>query len=379
MNREHLQKNDRERRGARTAIRLVPGDALTGGELAAWSKWQRANPALSSPYFRPEFTQAVAAVRRDVEVAVLEDDAGLAGFFPFQRSRLNFGRPPGGRLSDFHGVVLRAGATASAADLLRACGLNAWDFTHLPAEQTEFAACFDRVEGSPYLDLSGGFDAYAEACRSRGSRIVRDILKKRCKLDSDVGPVRFEPDVRDPGLLRRLMDCKSQQYRRTGVGDVFAFPWTVALLERLFDVRTEPFCGRLSALYAGDDIVAMHFGIQTQTVLHYWFPAYATAFKQYSPGLVLLLEVARHAAPPGPQMSGIRRLDLGKGDERYKRRLASGELQVAAGSVEASRLLRGVRTCWRTTRGWLKSSRWGGPVRVSARIVRPVREWLSFR
>ena len=42
------------------------------------------NPQLDNPFFRPEFTQAVAAVRDDVEVAVLEIQQQPVGFFPYQ-------------------------------------------------------------------------------------------------------------------------------------------------------------------------------------------------------------------------------------------------------------------------------------------------------
>ena len=58
---------------------------LTKGEINAWSEIQRAEPQLASPYFRPEFTQSVATVREDVEVAVFSDGECPIGFLPFQR------------------------------------------------------------------------------------------------------------------------------------------------------------------------------------------------------------------------------------------------------------------------------------------------------
>ena len=73
-------------------------EILRPASLAAvhWQRWseiQAAEPALESPYFRPEFTQAVAQVRRDVEVAVMFEGSDAIAFFPFQRGPLNIGKP----------------------------------------------------------------------------------------------------------------------------------------------------------------------------------------------------------------------------------------------------------------------------------------------
>src|SRR2546423_471270 len=133
-------------------VTVLSANRLTPGHLAAWIRLQRADPALDSPFFRPEFTQAVAAVRKDVAVAVLEQDGELAGFFPFQRTRWNIGKPVGGPLSDFQGVVVRQGFVWSAEELVRGCGLAAWDFNHLLASQLPFQPYHCRTLPSPYLD-----------------------------------------------------------------------------------------------------------------------------------------------------------------------------------------------------------------------------------
>jgi len=355
-------------------IRIVVPAELTQQQLAAWNRWRRTDAALLSPYFHPEFTLAVAAVRNDVEVAVLEDEQGLAGFFPFQRSRLNFGRPVGGRLCDLHGVVTRPGVDWSAGTLIQECGLAGWDFTDVPTTQTPFAPHGRAVEPSGYLDLSRGFEAYVKERRQSGSRTIPQQQRKRRKMEREIGPLCFVRHVDDPHLLHTVMQWKSNQYRRTGFHDVFSNGWTVELLKRLHATQTESFRGVLSALYAGDHLVAAHFGMQTDDVLHYWFPTYDPQFHRYSPGRSLLLELARDL-----DQTGITRIDLGKGRETFKASLESAAFDVAAGSVVGNRVVGGVRRCWSQTRNWLKRSRWGAPARLSARLVRPVREWLSFR
>jgi CelD/BcsL family acetyltransferase involved in cellulose biosynthesis len=355
-------------------VRVVAPAELTEGELDLWKQWLSEDDVLRSPCFHPEFTRAIAAVRNDVRVAVLGDGDGPAAFFPFQHGRLGFGRPVGGRLCDFHGVITRPGFEFPANEFIRRAGLVAWDYTHLPVTLTAFAPHHVAVEPSGYLDLSRGFDAYVEERRQSGSKTIAKQQRKTRKMERELGPLRFEPDVADPEMLRTMMDWKSNQYWRTGIGDVFSFDWVVALLNRLHAMRTAEFRGKLSALYAGDNLLALHFGMQTETVLHYWFPVYDPAFQEFSPGIAMLLEIARDADD-----AGIRRIDLGKGNEDFKTSLRSAAFDVAAGSVGGGGMIGGARQCWSRTRNWLKSSPLGAPARASARLVRPLREWLSFR
>src|SRR5436190_15608567 len=86
-------------------VRLYVPTDLSPAQWERWSELQRENRGLQSPYFRPEFTQAVARVRSDVEVAVFQAHDQVVGFLPFQRGPLNMGKPVGGKLCDFHGCI----------------------------------------------------------------------------------------------------------------------------------------------------------------------------------------------------------------------------------------------------------------------------------
>lgn len=342
--------------------------------VARWTSWHQSSAALSSPYFHPAFATAVSEVRDDVHVAVVTDESGPAAFFPFQRGRLGFGRPVGGRLSDFHGPITKPGCNIAAGEVISGCNLAAWDFSHLPCAFESFTPYHSKVEPSPYIDLTAGYDAFINDRKAAGSVTVKQTLRKTRKIERELGPLRLEEDVRDPELLRTMMGWKSKQYAATGVSDVFAFDWTRELLENLLAIDDDDFGGRLSVLYAGDALTAIHFGIYSQNVLHYWFPVYDPAYGKYSTGLILLLELARSAAE-----QGLVRIDLGKGDEEYKHSLGAGSIPVAVGSVEANRWMRSARNCWRNTRGWLKASPLGAPARATAKVLRPVRDWLSFK
>jgi CelD/BcsL family acetyltransferase involved in cellulose biosynthesis len=162
---------------------------LTQDEMDAWSEIQRAEPLLASPYFRPEFTQAVSAVRNDVEVAVLRDGKRPIGFLPFHRSWRNVGHPVGGPLSDFHGLIAAATVECDPVDLLRSCRLTAWHFDNLVSTTETFSPFIRNNADSPYIDLSDGMDAYL-ARRKNGGRIMAEYRKKLCKLTRDIGRIR---------------------------------------------------------------------------------------------------------------------------------------------------------------------------------------------
>ncbi len=66
-------------------------------------------------------------------------------------------------------------------------------------------------------------------------------------------------------------------------------------------------------------------------MLHWWFPVYDPAYAQLAPGWILLRELV--AATPG---LGVRRIDLGRGDDEYKRRAKTGETLVSQAFITNS-------------------------------------------
>ena len=341
-------------------------EQLTADQLAAWSRFQSADPKLHSPYFRPEFAQAVETVRKDVEVAVLEVDGAPAGFWPFQRTRWNTAKPVGGRMSDFQGVVGQKGLRWNAEELIRGCGLAAWDFDHLLAWQQSFRANHWKTAPSPYMDLSGGFNCYRSTAHAQ---TISQALRKRRKLEREIGPLRLEAHTADPSIFKTLIYWKTKQYHSTGASNIFALGWTVALLENIFCQQHESFSGVLTALYAGEQLAAVHFGMRSKHVLHCWFPAYNQSLHRYSPGLVLWIELARSAAT-----LGIRRIDLGKGAEQYKSSLMSGSVDVAEGFVACRPMARFLRHGSRDARALVRSLRLGN----LARLLRRIHAWQSI-
>ncbi len=354
-------------------VSIVPGRQLTAEMCARWDEIQRSNSTLSNPFFRPELTQAVAAVRSDVYVAVIEGDGGIEGFFPYQRQGWSGARPVGGRLSDFQGLIVRSGFECDPRRLLQQCGLSSWRFDHLLPSQAGFQPYMWTYSASPYLDLSQGFAAY-EAERRQHTTEVAATKRRLAKLGREVGPIRLVWRSTDREALQTLMRWKSDQYIRTGLRDLFSFEWIRAFIDDLFE-RNEPgLAGMLSCLYAGDRLVAAHFGMSSHHVAHWWFPSYDREWSKYSPGRGLIYSMSEHA-----HEHGITRIDLGKGDEDYKFKMASGVDQVAEGSVDLRLSSRLLGRTWQTTRDWVKKSPLRGPTEVPLRWIRWMRDWLSFR
>lgn len=334
--------------GNRMEIRVIRGGAIDEALLNDWRRLQGSNPELVSPYFCPEFTACVARARPDVEIAVVSKRGETVCLFPFQRVGVGLGEPVGFPLSDYHGLICEPDFRIDPRVILKACSLKSWGYNHLPAAQTVFQAYHVRAAASPVMDLSSGFERYLEEAKDRAGEVAGAFRKLR-NLERDHGEVSFTYHVSDDGMLARLIEWKSDQYRRTRVQDRFAMPWFRKTVEHVFHCQSPGFAGVLSALRVGAEPVALHFGMRAGAVWHYWFPAYDPGYSKYSPGILLLLKMAEIA----PDM-GVRRIDLGKGDRvRYKDALKSYDVQLAMGRVELPSLGyygRMLRTCVRDVR-----------------------------
>jgi CelD/BcsL family acetyltransferase involved in cellulose biosynthesis len=317
-------------------ISVVHPCELGDPELASWRCFQRAQPALTSPFLSPEFTLAVGRLRRRARVAVLCDGPQVVGFFPFELRAFGVGVPIAGGMNGCQGLVHAPDLEWEPQQLLRASGLAVWEFDHLVDGQKPFERFHRRRHLSPIMDLNGGYDAYVARQRGKSSKptccgprmSLKELASKERRLARDVGDLRFVFESSDPQAFRTLMAWKTAQYHRTGGTDMFARGWVVGMLEGLLETRTDHFAGVLSALYAGDELVAVQFGLRCGSVLAGWHLAYNRALPRYSPGLIQILHLARAAAA-----CGIDRIDMGRGAAAYKAMFSSQDLFVAEGQV----------------------------------------------
>ena len=338
-------------------ISLISAEELDTSLIERWKQIQSSDETLRSPYYTPGFTRLVAQSGQAVQVAVMESNGAIEGFFPFQR--LSYGRliPVGGGLNDYHGMIACSGLAVDASSLLKACKGNYFAFNHLPLTQAVFAPFVREHSVSPVLELSGGWDAYVQRLcavqKTQSPGILSTIRASLKRLERDVGPVRFEMREKSVPVLEELMRLKSEQRARTigSQDDPFALPWVRQLMVNGLNLDAPGFEGAFSSMYAGDKLVAMHYGIRSHQTLHSWFPVFDPAYSYYQPGLILLKKIAETGA-----QEGLTLIDLGRGDAGYKMRFKTAEVSLGEGAVSRPALWAQTKLAIKTVKQTIKRS-----------------------
>lgn len=347
-----------------SSARTVAFDALSAHELDAWHRLRAANPQLDSPYFHPGFAAAVHDSGRAVQVIVCRDETGeVCALLPGHRDRTMM-RPVGWPGADFQGPILAPGTSFPPLEFL-IDGVRAFAFDHLLDTNADFTQWIETSRPSPFVDTTGGLAGYLGRASSSGKDNMGQARRRSAKAERTYGPVRFAADEVDEDALARVVALKRAQYAATGAKDYFDEPDRLDLLTRLMHTRDPAFAGILSTLYAGPHLLAAHFGIRSGNVLHWWFPVYDPEFSSLSPGWMLLRELV-DASPA----LGITRIDLGRGDDEYKRRAKTGEVMVSQGIVTRSSARRALRRTRDSLIDAAKSSALGPGLR---RVVRKLR------
>lgn len=308
---------------------IVEMNELSSAHTERWLELRASNSALDSPYFHPAFTAAVASTRPGVRVIVGETAEGsVASFLPVQFDRGRC-RPAGWPGADFQGPICSRDLDFDIATALRGGGIASYEFDHMLDGLPGFERWIFGREPSSYVDVSGGLDGYMSRAGSTGKRRIKDAARLGRKAEREYGPVRIVTEVSDPSVLDALISLKQRQYQATGAHDYFGDPRHVELLHRLLAASTGPeFGGLLSAVYAGDHLIAAHFGLRAGPVLHWWFPVYDPEFSYLDPGWMQVRAVLEAA----PEL-GLERIDLGRGDAEWKRWLGTGFQLVCQGAV----------------------------------------------
>lgn len=318
-------------------VEIVHPADLGPDESALWTRIRTEDSRLASPFLSPAFAAACSRARPQtrVRVGVFSTAEGVTGFFPHEYGRGGFAQALAQGYSDVQGLVAPASADVDFPALLRACGLRSWRFDHLLGCQERWLADaphYSIADSSPVVDVSAGWGPYESAQRRHSTSLFQSTARKRRKLERDHGPVSLTFHEPDHSLLEQVLTLKSDQYRRSGWRDRLADAGVRSLFHDLLDVHEADLRAPLTVLRAGDEVVAAHVGLRSSTSLAWWVPVYWPRFSDYSPGLVLCLELIRVMGD-----EGLTTLDLGKGDEAYKRRLANAELPLLRGSVSRDR------------------------------------------
>ncbi|MES2036912.1 MAG: GNAT family N-acetyltransferase [Pseudomonadota bacterium] len=342
-------------------FRLISAKELDAPLVARWVELRSQNLIYVSPYYAPAFTAIIANARDDARILICEDAGLIVGVWPFHALSSFRAVSIGDFLADYQGPICEASLDLRINDALSAMQCRYFAFNHMPSDLGKFSQYAWTQSQSHILDLTGGFDAYAlRLTEKRDASLLKKVTTNERKLSKKFSELRFELQSVSDADFTALIAGKRDQFQRT-VGaehDIFRLDWVRQVMDEIRVANTPDFAGMLSTLYAGDTLIAAHFGMRSSKVLHYWFPWYHTDFAEYSPGLILLAQCARHAA-----QIEITTIDLGRGDQAYKLRFATGAHQLCEGAVSSPAILSKVQAGLYHGKQMLKASSIGQHLR----------------
>jgi len=310
-------------------VELVHPDALGASEAGLWRAFAAAQPDFANPLLGQDFAAAVGAVREDARVAIIRRQGEIVGFFPFHQRFGGMARAIGAPLSDYHAMVSRPGVLLDGAQVLRAAGISAFRYTGLVDPQGAFGGQGE-VKTAHVIALDGPAEPYLEAVRAASPKKIKNYRRLDSKLEREIGPVRLVAPDTSREAFDLLITWKREQLQRTGMHDFLRPAWTSGLLSDLFSRQSGDFQGLMVSLYAGDQLVAGHFGVRLGGIYHPWIASTHPAFGAWSPGQIFFLRAI--AAMPG---LGLTRYDLGPSHDHYKRSYALSQTAALDGVATA--------------------------------------------
>lgn len=329
-------------------------DALEPTELAAWQDLHDKSEQSGWAFLSPAFSSAAHQNTGPVTLLLFFDGPALVAVLPLQRHRGWLGRlglyePVGRELADYAGLVARDGVRIDLPQALSQAGIPCLYFTHLDEQQQQYGL----VGSSPRVGLrtlvhADGGEKHWELLRLQDKKLVADTERRERKLEKEHGAIHFEMQSSDPDrVLSELIRLKNAQYVRTGkVGGPLMDSGNANLLRDLSKSIAASCKGQLSSISVNGELVAAHFGLQSNATLHFWFPVYDERYSAYSPGRILFRRILFAS-----QQQGINMIDRGEGDTTAKRDFANDSHQYFKGMTTSGPL------------GWLV----GGLLRLSWR------------
>ena len=249
---------------------------LTDVEREAWNAFLDADIRLASPYFALAFAECCEEVRADTRILVIRRSGQLIGFLPFHTGRFGVARPLAGPLGDVHGFIAARGEEIDLQAVVEAAGIGVFKYHSALASQTGFAKPAEMIDGSWVVDTSNGYDAWLERRREVNKKYVRNLRTRRRRLEEAEGGFEFRMDDRTDENLAQMIRWKRQQYASTGLFDTFSVDWTGRLLAAVMRRRSDRFSGVCSTLSIGGRVAAVHVGMASDRMCHYWFPLMIT-------------------------------------------------------------------------------------------------------
>jgi len=301
-----------------------------------WEKFRASSPTFASPFFHFDFIRAAQKIGRKVEVAIIRQDHQVVGFLPFEKKPQQIARPVACQMNDAHGILGRNFTSLEILEILKACGIKVFDFhSWFGSDEGIKTFAFAEIQcTAAKLSYQQDQKTLREKLQKKSYTIKQQIRKTR-KLIRDHGPISYQHRCCEPEVLETLFRWKSKQYQRQNTFDLLGLGWTKDLLRTLNQPNpSSRLQGVLSVIRWQDQPIAIHFGLQEGSILHYWFPVFNWDFRQHSPGTELFLQVADHLE----QNTAVTAIDMGYGNQPYKSKLINHQYSGYQGKIIPGKL-----------------------------------------
>jgi CelD/BcsL family acetyltransferase involved in cellulose biosynthesis len=312
-------------------IEVLSPQELSPSRMARWAELQATDIVLDSPFLSPAWARAVEHAQgksnHGFRVAVVSEAGRDVAFLPMRTGPLT-AIPIGAPMCDYQALIAEPGHQLDPLDLVRAAGVQRFDFTCMLESQLEWAPYARGRDLVHVIDVADGYDAYSEERRLAGSGMLKDLDKRRRKAEREYGSVRFTAYSRSQADFDTLLEWKSKQFQSTGQTDIFKQDWTRSLVNDLFQSRDPNFGATLFTLHLGDRLAAVHLHMRGRRTIHAWLICHDPMFDRTSPGLMLFQDILRWMDD-----TPFQRFDLGPGDYQFKRSLANSGQWVTHGFV----------------------------------------------
>ncbi|MDE2429690.1 MAG: GNAT family N-acetyltransferase, partial [Burkholderiales bacterium] len=260
---------------------LIKMDEIDEALCRRWQDIRLTSSIYGSPYYHPEYAKIAARAKQNAWLLICEDGGQVSGLLPFHLRGSFRAEVIGGVLSDYQGPINLPNFEWPIREMLRAMKVCHFGFNHMPTERKEFERFSWGHSRSQIINLTGGFESYSKnLLETRDASLLKKINTSLRKLSNKYGEVQFAMQSLSDVDFQTLKKGKSEQFIRTAghSSDIFSVPWISQMLDEIRFSSFPDFRGMLSTLKVDGVLLAAHFGMRSDCVLHYWFPWYCHDF-----------------------------------------------------------------------------------------------------
>jgi CelD/BcsL family acetyltransferase involved in cellulose biosynthesis len=307
-------------------IEIVRITDLTARDASQWTQWRAQRPELVGPYFDVRYVQAIGVDVPGARVARLYNEGRVVGYFAYQ-IRAGVLQPLGAPLSDYHALISAPGYVPDLNALLKATRAKRLDFQGWVGPMDAHAQTVPLQRRAALTP--DGFDAWYAEQDLEHHKFFKNVGRCERNIVKDFGGFDFTWERVTPEVMGWIVDLKREQYKKSGLHDIFNCGWTREVLVNLANLPDEDYGLRAGVFRHEGKLVAAEISLVDKENVHLWFPAYDPAYYRYTVGIVLTLAIIRHLAP-----LGYKSFDFGTGGEDYKSPMTVGGGECLEGSVQ---------------------------------------------